>query len=275
MRNTRKMWAVIAIAGSLFAIQCQKESLNTPEPEQEAEAYDVTGELKCAGDKTFYGPAVHMGNGAVRTFVVEDRNGDPKAVGILMSKKALDNLPHDMTEFVLEFPKASDQDFYTHATVDWNPAGHEPEHVYTLPHFDFHFYTIPLEERLAIGPNDTIQFENLPDSIYIPPFYFKGPGGVPQMGSHWVDLLSPEISGSGIFTKTFIWGSYDGKFTFWEPMVTRDYLLSNPVNSFTAVRQPQAYQRSGWYAQNYKVSYNSRNGERIVALTNLVYVEGQ
>ena len=33
---------------------------------------------------------------------------------------------------------------------DWNPKGHEPEGVYTLPHFDFHFYTVSDAAVMAI-----------------------------------------------------------------------------------------------------------------------------
>ena len=34
--------------------------------------------------------------------------------------------------------------------LDWNPKGHGGP--YTAPHFDFHFYRIPLAERDAIDP---------------------------------------------------------------------------------------------------------------------------
>jgi hypothetical protein len=57
------------------------------------------------------------------------------------------------------------------------------------------------------------------------------------MGAHWADLLSPEFSGSP-FTKTFILGTYDGKVIFWEPMITRAYLLTQP-DEFVTVRQPR------------------------------------
>ncbi len=92
------------------------------------------------------------------------------------------------------------------------------------------------------------------------------------MGVHWVDLLSPEFNG-GVFTKTFIWGSYDGKFIFWEPMITLDYLLSRP-NDLVTLRQPSAYQIDGYYATKFKVSYSVNPKEYTVALLNLVHHEG-
>lgn len=222
---------------------------------------------------TFFGPTVTLGNGDAQAWVSVNKNGDPKAVGINFSEETLLDLPDSMVQIVLPLPAGKGKGFYTHALLDWNPEGHEPPGTYDLAHFDFHFYIIPNEERMAIGPNDTVQFANAPDSMYIPPFYLQTPGGVPQMGAHWVDLQAPEFNG-GVFSKTFIWGSYDGEFTYWEPMVTVDYLRTHPDDLVT-LRQPQAYQRDGWYPNKYKVSYSSVQKEYTIALTNLKFHEGE
>jgi hypothetical protein len=103
--------------------------------------------------------------------------------------------------------------------------------------------------------------------------YAPTPGGVPQMGAHWVDVTSPEFNG-GIFTKTFIWGSYDGSFIFWEPMITLDYLLTQP-NDLIPLRQPEAFQKDGWYATNYKISYTKNPNQYTVALTDLMFHAGE
>ena len=67
---------------------------------------------------------------------------------------------------------------------------------------------------------------------------------VPAMGKHWVDVTSPEFSGAP-FTQTFIYGSYDGKVTFYEPMITEDFIRNNP--SFErSIPQPAQYQQAGW-----------------------------
>jgi hypothetical protein len=34
--------------------------------------------------------------------------------------------------------------------INWMPEGHPSPMVYTVPHFDFHFYMIPNAERLNI-----------------------------------------------------------------------------------------------------------------------------
>ncbi|HDS06970.1 MAG TPA: hypothetical protein ENO05_05025 [Bacteroides sp.] len=227
--------------------------------------------LKSKTSQTFYGPAQPVGNGVARAWIMQEKDGTPLEVGVTLSEKALLNLPGHMAEFELDLPHQADSDFYTHATVDWNPAGHEPPGTYDLPHFDIHFYIISKEDRMAIGPGDPA-FDIEPAPLFVPPSYLKTPGGIPQMGAHWIDLLAPEFTG-GIFTRTFIWGSYDGEFIFWEPMVTRDYLLTRP-NEEIILRQPAAYQRDGWYATKYRVSYSERPGEYTVALSGLVYHAG-
>jgi len=222
---------------------------------------------------TFYSSAMPIGDGVGRAWVTVNKDGDPTAVGISLSEKALEGLPEQASQYVLELPRNKGMHFYTHALLDWNPQGHAPAGIYDLPHFDFHLYIVSNEARMAIGPNDDAQFANYPASKYIPSLYIPAPPGVPQMGLHWADLTSPEFNG-GTFTKTFIWGSYDGSFIFWEPMVTRAYLLRHPMVE-VAVRQPQAYQRDGWYAGKYKVWYSTSPNEYTVALTDLTYHMGE
>lgn len=222
---------------------------------------------------TYFGQAVTLGNGDAKAWVSVNDNGTPRAVGINFSKDLLEGLPAEQTSIVLDFPAGKGKNFYTHATLDWNPEGHEPPGVYDKPHFDIHFYIISKEARMAIGPNDSVQFANAPDSIYVPAGYIHGPGGVPMMGAHWVDTMSPEFTG-GTFTKTFIWGSYNGDFIFWEPMVTLDYFMSEP-NDVVPLRQPSAFHKDGWYPTKYKVSYSSSDSMYTVALLNLKYHKGQ
>jgi hypothetical protein len=268
MKNSVKLILASLVVSSLsLMVGCQKED----NPVVSSENSNPV--LKNQMLNTFYGPTVPLGNGVARAWVSVNKNGDPTAVGISLSEKALDKLPLVATSYVLPLPKNKGMNFYTHGYLDWNPQGHPPVGIYDVPHFDFHFYIISSEARMAIGPNDDAQFLNYPAPIYVPPMYMPAPPGVPQMGLHWVDLLAPEFNG-GIFTKTFIWGSYDGAFIFWEPMVTRTYLLSHPMDEIT-LRQPQAFQRDGWYAGKYKVWYSASPGEYTVALTDLTFHMGE
>jgi len=264
-------FAVLFVVVLITLLQaCQKEDQAT---NQGSPMSSTNESLKSKVSNTFSSSTFPIGGGIVRAWITENKDRQPIAVGVTLSEKALQNLPGESAQYVLELPKNKGKNFYTHILMDWNPHGHEPDHIYDQPHFDFHFYIIPNQDRLAIGPNDTVQFANAPAAQYIPPVYMQIPGGVPQMGAHWADLLSPEFHGS-LFTKTFIWGSYDGKFIFWEPMITRDYLLSHP-NGIFPIRQPEAYQQDGYYATNYKVSFSESPKEYTIALVDLVYHNGQ
>ena len=224
-------------------------------------------------ERTFYSSARHIGNGRAQAWVTENREGEPTSVGLTISAGALNNLPQEMRAFVLELPGEKGKGFYKFVMLDWNPQGHEPPHIYDLPHFDVHFYTIPNEERLAMLPDKVAEFENLPSAEYVPAGYFRGPGFVPQMGVHWLNGASPELHGA-TFTKTFIWGSYNGEFVFWEPMLTRAYLLTRP-QELIDLPQPAAYKRDGWYATRYEISYSKTGNEYIIALRDLQFRQGQ
>ncbi|MDD4108926.1 MAG: hypothetical protein PHH93_09415 [Prolixibacteraceae bacterium] len=112
-----------------------------------------------------------------------------------------------------------------------------------------------------------------PADEYIPQLYMQLPGLVQEMGAHWFNVTSPELNGE-TFTQTFLWGSYDGEFVFWEPMVTLDYQLTNPDEIFP-VLQPASYQRDGWYPNSYKISYSPVPGEYTIAITDMVFREGE
>lgn len=227
-------------------------------------------------ERTFYSSARHVGNGRAQAWVTENRDGEPTAVGLRISAGALNNLPDEVTGFVLELPKGKGKDFYRFVMLDWNPQGHEPPHIYGLPHFDVHFYTIPDEERLAMLPGNTAQFANLPAPQYVPLGYFPAPGFVPFMGVHWLDGSSPELDpvNPATFTKTFIWGSYDGEFVFLEPMITHDYLLTRPSEEID-LPQPAFFKRDGWYPMKYEISYSKTGNEYNIALRDLKFRDGR
>jgi hypothetical protein len=88
------------------------------------------------------------------------------------------------------------------------------------------------------------------------------------MGSHWVDPTSPEFNGN-VFTRTFIYGSYDGKIAFVEPMMTKAYIESRP-NEVIAIKQPQKYvMNGGFFPKQYRVKYDPATREYTVSLEGL------
>jgi Hypothetical protein TTHB210 len=212
-----------------------------------------------------------IGEGTARSWVATDTAGRPTAVGITLSEEALHGLPQRMTpgvhgvETLVPLPKMKDQ-LFDHIGLNWNPRGHMPSGVYTVPHFDVHFYLIDRDER------DRIQSEGegakkmglAPSSQYVPTGYVMPPGtGVSGMGAHWIDPVSHEFHGHQ-FTHTLIWGSYDGRFVFIEPMLTKAFLESKPQVS-VPLKLPTQYERSGYYPTSYAIRYDATTRSYMVA----------
>jgi hypothetical protein len=133
--------------------------------------------------------------------------------------------------------------------------------VYDVPHFDFHFYLVSraAQEKVRFHndaesgqPQQQAPAELLPQGYAIPPGT-----AVPKMGVHAINMSSGELHGQP-FTATFIYGYYNRKQTFLEPMVSLDYLLSKPSFS-TAITRPSHYSKPGVYPGAYSVKYVASN----------------
>ncbi|WP_080237720.1 DUF5602 domain-containing protein [Spirosoma rigui] len=217
------------------------------------------------------GQSAAMGSGKVTTWMSLDAQGNPASIGFTMTKEALESMPSIKTvsAYMLALPdEAIAKTPYKHVMIDWNPQGHEPAGIYDVPHFDFHFYMQPMNEVMAIPAYEKApaKFDNVPAASYLPVDFVKGPGGVPAMGAHWSDVTSPEFKGQP-FTETFVFGSYDGKVTFWEQMVTLDFLKSKPALD-KAIRQPAQFQVPGYYPTRYSIRTNA-DGSQDIAMDGL------
>lgn len=234
-----------------------------------------------------YGPSQNLGQGTARTYAIVDRSGTPISVGVALSENALKGLPltpmpgMPMAAMLnLALPDAAKAAGYDHATLDWNPNGHEPDPIYGLPHFDFHFYTISETAQSQMTPADP-QFEaklaKAPAAEFRPATYFQSPGGVPMMGAHWLDPQSPELAPNaptGTFTRTFIYGSYDGHFIFYEPMITKAALegakTQAAASATRAIPVPAKYEKAGAYPTRYTMAWEESTKEYRVSLDGLV-----
>jgi hypothetical protein len=99
-------------------------------------------------------------------------------------------------------------------------------------------------------------------------YYVPTPEGVPMMGWHWLDSRSPELNGER-FTSTFIYGYYNAKMIFLEPMITREFLLDHgKVNAELSLPKKFAYK--GFYPKNYLVKYDSEMKVHRIVLKDLV-----
>lgn len=238
--------------------------------------------------KVVYGPSQSLGQGTARVYVSLDGTGKPVSLGVALSEGALNALPQtplpgggmSAANLILALPPEAKTTGFDHAMVDWNPMGHEPAMVYTLPHFDFHFYTVSESAQMAILPSDpefAAKLDKLPAEAYRPAGNIKLPGGVPMMGAHWADPTSPELApppNNKIFTRTFLYGSYDGHMIFFEPMITKVHVESvktAPGNLIVSpIKLPASYEHPGYYPTQYTIQWDGAAKEYRIALDGLV-----
>lgn len=234
-----------------------------------------------SASRTVYGKPVTVGRGTARTYVTVN-NGVTSEVGVALTEGALSGLPdahapgavhaegHITFKQVMEFPVENTSPF-RHVLFNWNPNGHEPPGVYDAPHFDIHFYNIENAERLAIDPADPEyrrKAERKPAPELIPERYIlPAPLAFAQMGVHWVDTTSAELKGEP-FSRTLLYGSWNGKVIFVEPMITKAFLETKPQFS-AALPAPARGRGAGYYPKGYSVRWDAAAKEYRVTLTGL------
>jgi hypothetical protein len=247
-----------------------------------------------AGLRARYGAPVAMGNGQARTYVVVDeRSGNPVEVGVALSAQALEGSSSHSpdhgpgthgpySEYLLELP-AGNPTPYRFVEVDWNPHGHGGP--YTAPHFDFHFYRVPVATRNGIDladPDFATKAARLPAAEEIPAPLRVDPrpaqhdagrdDGAPDgvaLDRHGVAraaALEPAVHAD-------IVGSWNGQVIFDEPMVTRAFILAQRSGPATAgaIALPPArrYAPAGFYPASYGVRCEEAAGEYRIALQEL------
>ncbi len=258
-----------------------------------------------SGSAIYYGDAQELGEGSVRTWLETRDDGTPKTIGVEMMKSALSGLPEkrnktsrcfdvngngvldDMEcegdeERKLALPaEAADLGLpFKWASVNFNPEGHIPEN-WVVPHFDFHFNMVSMEEIAAIrtGPCGILincdDFELAVKPVpakYVPLGYIDIGAAVSEMGNHLIDSTSPQMGPP--FAKAehvMIYGSYDGHVIFIEPMITSETLINNP-NACFELKQPESWEVSGYYPTVYCIKMDETH--YYVSLEGLTYHEG-
>jgi hypothetical protein len=199
---------------------------------------------------TLDGQSAKIEKGTGKSWIKLDVNGAPQQLGLTIDDAAINSLPTTVHESLYVIPlSAAAQSVtpFSHLEVNWNPHGHEP--IYGKPHFDFHFYMVSESEVAAV--TDTAKMEAVPHADYLPPTYIGGPS-IAKMGKHFIDSTSPEMKG-GAFTETFVYGTYDRKVTFYEPMITLEFLKSTTLFE-RPIPQPAKFLKAGNYPTKMRVS---------------------
>jgi hypothetical protein len=246
---------LILVAASTLMFACKKE--NNKEKEYKSQETVLHGGKVWSSAKT-------------------DKDGKPLSLSIVLNDAAINTVPvgqptdHMSHENNLIIPVSEKSGTpFKNIMVNWNSSGHEPDNIYTLPHFDFHFYTLAESEIMNL--TDAVKMdENLPATDYVPANYVSPGAGVPMMGRHWIDATSPELGGQ-TFTQTFLYGSYDNKVIFLEPMITLDFLKNNS-NYERSLPQPAKYKTSGYYPTRMRVA--KHDGLTEVVIDGFTYRQG-
>ena len=246
-----------------------------------------SGESAASGKGgTFVGPSQPLGNGTVKTYATLDDEGRPTEVGLRLTTTALDGLPEASAglppTLMLDFPDQASATAFDHVMLNWNPEGHEPPELFSKPHFDFHFDMVDMatiEAIIASDPNYAAKAERAPEAKYVPQDYVIPPGApaaaqaVPGMGVHLVDGSDTSlVPGSYNFEHIVINGTWDGRYTFVEPMITRDWLLTRPSTQ-QPLKLPQAYQKAAYYPTTYGVHVDEQAQEYVISLSGMTMRE--
>ncbi len=256
------------------------------------------------------GAKVGFGSGSVSSYAVLDADGNPSVIGALFDAEGLQSPPDRASDellcndrngdgaidrpaeclmthaFVIPMPDAiarRDDVPFNWILLNWNAMGHIPPGVYDSPHFDVHFMIEPIESIFSILPGNCgpefvqcDQFEvarkPLPAN-YIPPDFRDVEAVVPAMGNHLVDVTGSEFTGVP-FTRSWIYGSYGGRITFYEEMLTMAYLSSKP-NVCNPIKSPPAVGLSGYYPTNSCVRYDEATDSYSVSMEDFQYREAE
>jgi len=176
-------------------------------------------------------------------------------VGLTIPLASIEGAPGDAPfvwpphlEAAVDMPEpALRQNGLSHVTLNWEPMGHPPA-TYMVPHFDFHFYLISPDARLAIDCSQLSKPTDLPDGYsmpdeQLPPELAEITGVetlvgvcVPEMGMHAV--ATAEMESPDPFDGTMIVGYYEGEPIFLEPMISRSLLLERRSFDLTVPTVP-------------------------------------
>lgn len=213
-----------------------------------------------------WGEPLPVGGGEVRV-KYKSKNGAPDTLSLKIQRAALEDLgePTHGPESVFDLPMPeglADETAIQMIHMNWNPHGHPPAGMWTVPHFDFHFYMVGWPDLLAITPGDCEGTPLSCDALDLarepvapsamPPGYAAVDAVAPFMGNHLLDLF---VNGPTP-PRTYIYGQYAGELTFLEPMVTLDYLQGlddDGDKGCIDVPVPETFAEAGYYPTSYCV----------------------
>lgn len=259
--------------------------MNTNRPLRGLTLVAIAGLIFAGGAAAHDGPhdVVHKGEpfaiaqGAAYTWIVTDPQNRPTAIGVSISAETISSVSgtHSIN---VSMPLPEKEGIsglaFDHVYLNWNEHGHPPADLFGAPHFDVHFFMTDAAAREAISPADPGFMQkgaHYPSAEFVPAGYAPppAPDPVPQMGFHLTDMASDIFAGKP-FTEVFIYGGWDGKITFLEPMITLAMLESRET-VVREIKQPARYLNPGYYPTQYRIAYDEVRAEHQVVLENFIW----
>jgi hypothetical protein len=191
------------------------EASSSDTGDDSGDAGDTSAVTESPGAPTLFGEPVSS--------YVEDVDGTPTLVGVIIPIAAFENAPDDgpfQDDLILDMPAlARDKTMLSQLRVNWLAHGHGPA-PYSGAHFDLHFYRGTSAEIDAIDCQDHSEF---PPEVLTADHQTPGTC-VSRMGYHaWP---SADALPGAVFTASLILGYYAKKMVFIEPMIARTTLLA-------------------------------------------------
>jgi hypothetical protein len=158
---------------------------------------------------------------------------------------------------------------FDHVAVRWHPRGLGLKGTNEKPVLDFQFHLATPEQRAMItAEGDDLARARKPlAGRATPAGYELAEGAVPTSGARWVDPASLGSHGRP-FTRTLVYGSYDGRLTFIAPAITRSFLEAR-ADVLESIKTPLSYPNPGLYPTACRVTYDPATREYTVALEGL------
>lgn len=264
----------ILLVGLLFVIfSCDKEEFTSDATENSSKKSNVT---KIDGvEATFFGPEVAVGNGFVHSWISFNKFQIPLEIGIEISPEVFDNLPPNSDfdkSLIVPLPVvAQEATPFDHIEINWNPENYSTIPGFKTAHLDFHFYLIPLAERMDIpvwSEDTEADFSLYPAKDYMPWDYApitKEAGSFERMGRYW---LSKSYDNTTTLTYTMALGTFKGAYVFICPVSSLNVLKSDLKINET-ISQPLNYPVNKLFPREYNVFINNK-GNNCITLSNFV-----
>lgn len=222
-------------------------------------AFFVTASVHAATTEVIEGDAF---GGKIQSSATLDKTGKVETVTFTLSMDSIRGVSKlgqhgdEQSHLVVFLPLPEEvvkQTFMRTIGLYWNPQGHPPLNVYTKPHFDFHFYHATQSdiESLDCSKTGDVPKDFLPSDYVLDAPEFC----VPQMGLH--ALPASDLEPGYDFGETFIYGYYEGKLSFLEPMITQEFLLDHKSVERELTMSPTfVAQAEGLLPHSYSALYN-------------------